>query len=290
MAVSRRFTLIYIPDSGKQARRMRVSQRSIYAVLALVLLSTAFTGWVFSDYYRLQFDQRHYSQLLIENSEQRQQLTQMGRDLNGLRREVVVLSEVDARVRDSLDRGTPDPAALPVAIGGALDTSPADMTELQKQINALRLAIDLRRESQEEVRDLLNDKHSLSLATPSGWPTKGWLTSYFGVRPSPYSGQSKMHEGLDIAANTGTAVIATADGVVVKATTEPGFGKVVMIDHGYGYRSIFGHNSKILVKSGTRVKRGDKISEVGNTGRSTGSHLHYEVHLNGVPINPRKLL
>jgi murein DD-endopeptidase MepM/ murein hydrolase activator NlpD len=99
-----------------------------------------------------------------------------------------------------------------------------------------------------------------------------------------------MHEGLDIAANTGTPVAATADGVVVKATTEPGFGKVVMIDHGYGYRTIFGHNSKLLVKPGTRVKRGDKIAEVGNTGRSTGSHLHYEVHLNGVPINPRKLL
>ncbi|MCF6179715.1 MAG: M23 family metallopeptidase, partial [Geopsychrobacter sp.] len=79
-------------------------------------------------------------------------------------------------------------------------------------------------------------------------------------------------------------------GVVVKATTEPGFGKVVMIEHGYGYRNIFGHNSRLLVKPGMRVKRGERISEVGNTGRSTGPHLHYEVHLNGVPIDPRKLL
>jgi murein DD-endopeptidase MepM/ murein hydrolase activator NlpD len=281
---------MYIPGSGKQVRHMRVSHRVLFSAFAMLLLSTALLGWVVADYYRLQFDQQHFNQLLVENSEQRQYLRQMSRDLDGLRREMIVLADSDARVRGSLGSSTEDSVALPVGIGGALETSPADMTELQQQINSLRLAIDLRRESQEEVRDLLNDRHSLASATPTGWPTKGWLTSYFGVRPSPYTGQRKMHEGLDIAANTGTDVIATADGLVVKSTTEPGFGKVVMIDHGYGYRTVFGHNSKLLVKAGTRVKRGDKIAEVGNTGRSTGSHLHYEVHLNGVPINPHKLL
>ena len=290
MIVSRRFTLIYIPDSGKQARRIPVSQRMLVSVLTLVLLSVVLMGWVVTDYVGLQFDQQHFSQLLVENSEQRQQFKQMNRDLEGLRREMIVLSDAEARVRSSLEPSAADAAPLPVGIGGAIDTSPTDMTELQQQINSLRLAIDLRRESQEEVRDLLNDKHSLASATPDGWPTKGWLTSYFGMRPSPYTGKPRMHEGLDIAANTGTLVTATADGVVVKATTEPGFGKVVMIDHGYGYRTIYGHNSKLLVKAGTRVKRGDRISEVGNTGRSTGPHLHYEVHLNGVPINPRTLL
>ena len=288
--MSRRFTLIYIPDSGKQARRMLVSHRFIYSVLAVVLLSAALMGWVVADYYRLGFDQQHFNQLLVENSEQRQQLKQLSRDLDGLHREMVVLTDADARLHGSMEPSSEDPATLPVAIGGAIDIRPEDMTGLQQQINSLRLAIDLRRESQEEVRDLLNDKHSLALATPTGWPTKGWLTSYFGVRPSPYTGENKMHEGLDIAANTGTLVTATADGVVVKATTESGFGKVVMIDHGYGYRTIFAHNSKLLVKAGAHVKRGDKLAEVGNTGRSTGSHLHYEVRLNGVPVNPRKFL
>ncbi len=288
--MSRRFTLMYIPDSGKQARRIRVSHRFVFTAMLVFLLSTALMGWLIVDYYRQGFDQQHFNQLLVENSEQRQQLKQMGRDLDGLRREMIVLTDADARVRGTLDSSAENSVVQPVAIGGALDTSPADMTELQKQINDLRLAIDLRRESQEEVRDLLNDKQSLSLSTPSGWPTKGWLTSYFGMRPSPYSGRRKMHEGLDIAANTGTPITATADGVVIKSTTESGFGKVVMIDHGYGYRTTFAHNSKLLVKSGTRVKRGDKIAEVGNTGRSTGSHLHYEIHLNGVPINPRKFL
>ncbi len=279
-----------IPDSGKRVRRVVVSHRLLVSSLVLVLGCALLVGYVVTDYFRLQLDQQQFNQLLVENSEQRQQLEQLKRDLDGLRNEMIVLAESDARVRESLDPSTKNPVTVPVGIGGALDTNTADMTTLQKQINNLRLAIDLRRESQEEVRNLLNDKHSLASATPRGWPTKGWLTSYFGMRSSPYTGRRKMHEGLDIAANTGTRVTATADGVVVKATTEPGFGKVVMIDHGYGYRTIFGHNSKILVKAGTRVKRGDKIAEVGNTGRSTGSHLHYEVRLNGVPIDPRKLL
>lgn len=288
--MARRYTLIYIPESGKQVRRLAVSRRLLAVCLGGLILCVGLLGYVLADYYSLQFDQRQFAQLLVENSTQRQQLQKLSRDLDGLRNEMMILAESDAQVRGTLHASTSEPAAIPVGIGGSIDTSNTDMTDLQKQINRLRLEINLRRESQEEVRNLLNDKHSLASATPSGWPTKGWLTSYFGVRPSPYNGQRKMHEGLDIAASIGTAVTATADGVVVKATTEPGFGKVVMIDHGYGYRTIYGHNSRLVVKAGARVKRGDKISEVGNTGRSTGSHLHYEVHLNGVPINPRKLL
>lgn len=288
--MSRRFTLMYIPDSGKQIRRLVLSRRLVFVLAAILLSGLGGLGYVVTDYFILRFDQAEFSRLLVENSSQRQQLRKLARDLEDLRGDVIVLAESEARVRGALNVEVEDKVRVPVGIGGAIDTSAADMTELQKQINSLRLAIDLRRESQEEVRDLLNDKHSLASATPSGWPTKGWLTSYFGMRPSPYTGQRKMHEGLDIAANVGTPVTATADGVVVKATVEPGFGKVVMIDHGYGYRTIYGHNSKLLTKAGTRVKRGDKIAEVGNTGRSTGTHLHYEVHLNNVPVDPRKLL
>ncbi|WP_156826953.1 M23 family metallopeptidase [Geopsychrobacter electrodiphilus] len=288
--MARRFTLMYIPDSGKRTRRYLVTHRLIISALAVASVCVLVLGYICVDYYRLQLDQQQFTRLLIENSEQRQQLSHLTRSFGELQRDVVVMAGAEARVRESLGPDASVPKAVPVGIGGALETSATDMTALQKQINDLRLAIDLRRESQEEVRDLLNDKHSLASATPEGWPTKGWLTSYFGMRESPYSGEPKMHEGLDIGANIGTSVTATADGVVVKATTEPGFGKVVMIDHGYGYRTIFGHNSKLMVTPGMRVKRGDKISEVGNTGRSTGPHLHYEVRLNGVPIDPRKFL
>lgn len=288
--MSRHFTLMFIPDSGKSARRLVVSRRVVYLLVAVLLGVTGGLGYIVADYISLDLDQQKFSRLLVENSSQRQQLSKLTRDLEDLRGEMVLLTEAEALVREALNVNSEEPVTIPVGIGGALEASPVGMTELQQQINSLRLAIDLRRESQEEVRDLLNDKQSLFSATPTGWPVKGWMTSYFGMRPSPFSGQRRVHEGLDIAANVGTPVTATADGVVVKATVEPGFGKVVMVDHGYGYRTIYAHNSKLVVKAGTRISRGDKVAEVGNTGRSTGPHLHYEVRLNNAPINPRKFL
>ncbi len=132
----------------------------------------------------------------------------------------------------------------------------------------------------------LLDKKSQLNSTPSIFPARGWITSYYGPRKSPVSGRMKMHEGLDIGANRGTPIIAPADGVVTFSGVKPGFGKFVQIDHGYGIETIFGHANSLYVKEGTLVKRGHKIAAVGNTGLSTGSHLHYEVRVNGIAVNP----
>jgi len=288
--MARRFTLIYLPGVGKKVRRMNLAYRSVYTLLALALVLAGFFAYLLSDYSALSFDRQQYLRLMAENSSQRQQLRALERDFAGLRQELALLAETDAQLRSSLVTNTDETPAEPAGIGGALASDPTDMSELQQQINALKLAIELRREAQDEIHSLLTEEYSQQSSTPQGWPTKGWLTSYFGVRKGPFSGRERMHEGLDIAANTGTAVRATADGVVVRARIDSTFGKMVMIDHGYGYRTIYAHNSRLRVKAGSRVKRGDPIAEVGNTGRSTGPHLHYEVHLNGVPVNPRKFL
>jgi murein DD-endopeptidase MepM/ murein hydrolase activator NlpD len=176
-------------------------------------------------------------------------------------------------------------------VGGPAEEDVAtEFADLQRQIDQIVQAIDLRRESQEEIQGFLNDQRSLLAAKPVGWPVKGWVSSSFGIRADPFDGGRRMHEGVDIASQTGTPVFATADGIVSQAETAPGYGKLVVIDHGYGYKTYYGHNSKIFVKVGKRVKRGEKVSAVGNTGRSTGPHVHYEVRRNGVPLNPRKFL
>src|SRR5262249_970426 len=123
-------------------------------------------------------------------------------------------------------------------------------------------------------------------ATPSLMPINGWLSSPFGYRRHPLDGSFRLHAGVDIAAEPGTPVRAPADGIVIFSGYKEGYGKVVVINHGYGIQTVFGHNSKLFVTQGERLKRGEKISEVGSTGRSTGPHLHYEIRKNGIPINP----
>lgn len=287
---SRHFTVMIIPDSGERVRRLVVRRWVLVTCLAVAALTLSIFGYVASDYTVINSNHVELMRLQAENSKQRQEYQRLAMDFAELRQELVVLAETDARIRliNGIDKSADD---VPVGIGGSPELDDAgNLSELQQQINSMRLAIDLRRQSQEEIRSLLNDQQSLSGSTPGGWPIKGWLTSYFGMRKSPYTGRPKFHEGLDIAANTGTPIHATADGVVARVETSPGYGKTVIIDHGYGYRTLYAHNSKNLVKRGQKIARGDKIAEVGNTGRSTGPHLHYEIQLNGVPIDPRKTL
>ena len=132
----------------------------------------------------------------------------------------------------------------------------------------------------------LLDKKSILKSTPSILPARGWITSYYGPRKSPHSGRRKMHEGLDIGGKTGTPILASADGVVTFSGHKAGFGKFVQIDHGYGLETIFGHAHKLLVKEGEVVNRGHVIALLGSTGLSTGPHLHYEVRVNGIAVDP----
>ena len=132
----------------------------------------------------------------------------------------------------------------------------------------------------------LLDKESFLHSTPTLMPALGHLTSPYGPRMSPYAGRIKMHEGLDIGAPIGTPIVAPADGGVTFSGPKPGFGNFVQIDHGYGVETIFGHASSLSVHKGQKVARGDKIATVGNTGFSTGPHVHYEVRVNGTPVDP----
>ncbi|MBF0362511.1 MAG: M23 family metallopeptidase [Oligoflexia bacterium] len=132
----------------------------------------------------------------------------------------------------------------------------------------------------------LLDKESLLKSTPSLLPSEGWITSFFGVRQSPYSGRPKIHEGLDVGAPTGTTIIAPADGIITYSGHKPGLGKFIQVDHGYGLETIYAHANALLVNYGQKIKRGDIIAQVGNTGNSTGPHLHYEVRVNGVAVDP----
>jgi murein DD-endopeptidase MepM/ murein hydrolase activator NlpD len=144
----------------------------------------------------------------------------------------------------------------------------------------------LREQSVLDLWESLSERQSLLNSTPNVRPAKGWFTSRFGYRVSPFTGRATLHAGLDIAAAPGSPVYATADGIVTFAGYDEGYGKMVTIDHGYGVSTRFGHNAQIYVQVGQKISRWDVIASVGNTGRSTGPHLHYEVRVNGIPRDP----
>ena len=140
------------------------------------------------------------------------------------------------------------------------------------------------------VRSDVDKRNQLAAATPSIWPTHGWLSSTMGNRADPLTGEKDFHPGLDISADTGDAVYSTADGKVTHAASAGNYGNLVIVDHGYGLETRYGHLSVFKATVGQAVKRGDLLGLVGSTGRTTGSHLHYEVRANGRILNPLQLL
>jgi murein DD-endopeptidase MepM/ murein hydrolase activator NlpD len=140
------------------------------------------------------------------------------------------------------------------------------------------------------VRSGVERRQALASATPSIWPVTGWLSSGYGNRKDPFSGGADFHPGLDISANHGRPVQATADGSVTSATDGGNYGNLVVIDHGFGIVTRYGHLSRFAVMNGQRVHRGEVIGYVGSTGRSTSAHLHYEILVNGRLTNPLSLL
>jgi murein DD-endopeptidase MepM/ murein hydrolase activator NlpD len=162
--------------------------------------------------------------------------------------------------------------------------------DLLKQLDDLDKKVKTQEQEARSLKSYFEDQQALLASAPSIWPVRGWVTSDFSVRLDPYTGERVMHEGLDVASALGTPVRAPADGTVVFSGVEGGYGHVLVLDHGYGLKTRFGHLSRIDVKVGERVKRGQFVAAVGNSGRSTGPHLHYEVRVNGVADNPRKFI
>jgi len=160
------------------------------------------------------------------------------------------------------------------------------ISALRNEARQLAFRADQRLLSLQELVGQLENKHAKLASSPAIWPTQGWLTSRFGTRISPFTGKRQFHAGIDIAGARGTDVVATARGKVTYAGSKGPLGKTVIIDHGYGIRTHYGHNADVHVKRGQQVERGQRIASLGNSGRSTGPHIHYAVEVKGKAVNP----
>jgi len=175
-------------------------------------------------------------------------------------------------------------------MGGAETTSDMPAGELLGSLNRLQLQFDASGHQLSVLEAMLYDQQVQQASIPSGRPSAGYITSGFGTRADPFSGGRAHHLGIDFDANTGDPVRAAADGVVSFVGVKSGYGNVVEIDHGNGYSTLYGHNSRLVAKVGDLVRVGQQIAKAGSTGRSTGPHVHFEVHVNGRPVNPRPFL
>lgn len=162
--------------------------------------------------------------------------------------------------------------------------------EMHEQVTRTKVAAQAHTLDFEQLIKQLEQKRNLLAATPSIRPATGWITSGFGTRVSPFTGQKEFHSGLDISNAPGTKIIAPANGRVSIAAEKLYIGNLLVIDHDHGRVTKYGHLKEILVNPGQEIKRGDVIGLIGNTGRSTGPHLHYEVLINGIPVDPLKFI
>jgi murein DD-endopeptidase MepM/ murein hydrolase activator NlpD len=173
----------------------------------------------------------------------------------------------------------------------AADAHALSLRELQDQVARVDQDVEQRADFMNVAESELVSNQARDALLPHGTPvSQGFVGSGYGMRFDPFTGQQSMHAGLDFPAPVGTPIFAAAGGVVVNAEPNPDFGNMVEIDHGKGLATMYAHTSRMFVKNGDIVRKGQKIAEVGTTGRSTGPHLHFEVHVNGVPQNPAKYL
>jgi murein DD-endopeptidase MepM/ murein hydrolase activator NlpD len=232
--------------------------------------------------------------LQLENASYRNATGELASQVSSLHKAIDALG-VQAAVDPDASRAMEHlpPVVKSRAMGGALGTATlpalgsvfADTTfgALRDILGAIENRLDF-------VRSSVERRQALAAATPSIWPVIGWLSSPYGNRRDPFTGGPDFHPGLDISADYGESVHATADGIVSMAGVNGNYGNLVEIDHGFGITTRYGHLSRFAVMAGQTVHRGDVIGYVGSTGRSTSSHLHYEILLNGKLTNPMKLL
>ena len=302
------YSVVFFPGVTASPKRFRISRRwfRICGCSLLVILLGVVSSFVYfsQKYYYLANDEIELTELRRESKIRKVQAEKIATQVKNLESDMARLGlfEKKLRVITALE-DSPQNSAKNWGVGGGsyglssysfttslAHESKALANKLSNSLGHLTTQAKIKAISLQELDHFFKDQKSFLQSTPSIWPTRGWVTSGFGYRESPFTGLRENHEGWDIGARSGSAVRATADGMVTVAGRERGYGKLIEIDHGYGIVTRYGHNSKNLIKVGSKVKRGQIVALVGNTGRSTGPHLHYEILVNSVPTNPKNYI
>lgn len=301
MAPARYTVVLANGDDTPAVRRFAVSLRAGLIGLATLLTLPILIGLgaYWSALHEIDTLHTRAATLEIENTSYRAATEALTSQIQSLQTSIDDLgtrSQIDANAAKAMDRL---PAAVrDRAVGGRrmtplLPSTAAFTPSLASPEDTFGMLRELLRGLETHlniVRRDVEQREQLAAATPTIWPTHGWLSAGYGTRADPFTGEPDFHNGLDISADRGRPVYATADGTVESAGRNGDYGNLIVLRHGFGIVTKYGHLSKFAVARGQRVRRGDLIGHIGATGRATGPHLHYEVTVNGRLLNPLRLL
>jgi murein DD-endopeptidase MepM/ murein hydrolase activator NlpD len=284
------FSLLIVRGDGERLLRFNFARWVALGAAVSLAVSLSFVALLIGDWLKLKELTREAVTFANTIAQQRATIEATNHKLAQLRREVSSWREMHTRIQEAfgpdVNRGTRDKG-----IGGAT-TGPERFPTVAPADELNRLAETIKEEGDSlRALDRLMARASKALATlPSRWPVRGSVNSEFGRRPSPWTQSLEFHSGIDIRAQIGTPVHAPAAGTVVVAGPAQEFGNAVILDHGQNIRTLYGHLSRVSVRVGQKVERGTLLALSGNTGRSSGPHLHYEIYVKGQSVNPRAYL
>ncbi len=306
--MQKKITLLIFRNSGSRVNQISFLKSSAVAAGIVMLICLIGLAGMISKY--IQFRQcitDSYTSQISNVSQQQEietqrlQIQKFADEINLLKEKLVDLNQIEKKIRIIANvEKTSDSESL-FGIGGSipedreLDASVENkqdrlIREMDEQVDTLEYASKIQLESLSEVLQQLEEKRNILASTPSVLPSEGGVSSGFGYRISPFTERREMHKGIDLVASKGSPIIATADGIITFAGSKGLLGNTVVVDHGHGISTRYAHCSKIVKKCGDAVKRGDIIARVGNTGKSTGTHLHYEVRVNNIQVNPERYM
>jgi len=294
-------TILLLPNDSTNVKQFRIPRFFLYMFLFFIPFIAAYIFWVIGDYKDVKAKVPEIASLQKQNEQQKVQLTYLGQRIERINQKMSELNEFDRKLKIMTNLDESAGQGPFIGVGGSepmmLASNSYVNEPVKDMVRSMHQSLDVLNEDiitgdqvKHKLFQYLEDQKVLLSSTPSIWPTKGWLSSRFGYRISPFTQRKEMHKGLDISTRLNTPIVAPADGIIIKMGWNGSFGKMISIRHGNGYITKYAHLNKILVEKGQAVKRGDKLGLVGQTGRSTGPHLHYEVHLKGVPVNPLRYI
>ncbi|ACB86470.1 M23 family metallopeptidase [Natranaerobius thermophilus] len=305
---SNTFTIMLIPHSEKSSFSIKLPIYVFQGLAFVLVLSVVLVINMVGNYMSMTDKATEAVELREENRKQQEKIDKFAQKIESFEDEMKQIAKTEQRVREILDMEEVEGDSLLAQEGGNESQSEkkilssgqdlddkafqASSTAEQAGYTIRKLAGQLpdKQIDMEELKEAAVEKEEERMHTPSKPPVNGRITSGFGTRSNPLTGRREFHEGVDIAASHGTPVRAPANGQVVYRSYRGGYGNLIIIDHGYGYTTYYAHLSDFNVSRGEQVESGDIIGYVGNTGNSTAPHLHYEVHVNNSPENPREYM